>query len=164
VLLVYCLLPGLVGVTRRFCGLFNAADVWSETVVRLVDRVARYDFDRRPQRIAANLLLDTLNGVCRWARVESRTTQRAAGLDSEDSADISPRIALAEAVARRVIDDLDAALIAASRVAGLPLRAAADLVGLSYEAAKKRRQRAEAALRIWWSESPEPDVALHAVA
>ena len=43
------------------------------------------------------------------------------------------------------LTQVDAALIRATRVAGLTLTDAARLLGLSYEAAKKRRQRAEAA-------------------
>jgi DNA-directed RNA polymerase specialized sigma24 family protein len=50
---------------------------------------------------------------------------------------------------------LDAALIQSTRLGGLSLADAAELLGLSYEAAKKRRQRAEA---VWAHE--HADVAL----
>jgi hypothetical protein len=44
------------------------------------------------------------------------------------------------------LSPVDAALIQSTRLGGLSLAGAAELLGLSYEAAKKRRQRAEA---VW---------------
>lgn len=56
-----------------------------------------------------------------------------------------------------VIAPIDAALIAATRLAGLTIREAADLIGIDPEAAKKRRQRVEPALAAWWLTMDMPD-------
>ena len=56
---------------------------------------------------------------------------------------------LAEAVAAGVLSPADAELIAASRIQEVPLRLLAGRWGASYEALRKRRQRAEAALVGW---------------
>jgi len=49
-----------------------------------------------------------------------------------------------------VLTRIDARLIFDTRVVGTPLGEAGRRMGLSYEAAKKRRQRAEARWVAWW--------------
>jgi hypothetical protein len=50
-----------------------------------------------------------------------------------------------------VLNHEDITLIDATRRGGLNLTDAARLLGLGYEAAKKRRQRAEAGWAAWWA-------------
>jgi hypothetical protein len=56
---------------------------------------------------------------------------------------------LARAVAAGVLSRVDAELIAVTRVEEVPLRQLAGRWGVGYEALRKRRQRAEAALTRW---------------
>lgn len=58
---------------------------------------------------------------------------------------------LADTTAGGVLAPVDAVLIKATRLNGIRLGDAALLLGLSYEAAKKRRQRAEATWVEWWA-------------
>jgi len=154
VLVVYCLLPGLVRLAQRF-STFDGEEVWSELVTALLERVRRYDPERRPERVAANLLLDTLSAVCRWSRREIKARGIGA-VDHQEIPDPQSRVCpLDEGLRRGVLRPVDAALISATRLRGMPLDAAAALLGLRYEAAKKRRRRAELTLIRWWSD-PEP--------
>jgi hypothetical protein len=57
---------------------------------------------------------------------------------------------LALAVEAGVLCAEDAVLIRATRLDGVRLCDAARLCGLSYQAAKKRRRRAEVAWATWW--------------
>lgn len=57
---------------------------------------------------------------------------------------------LRPAIGAGVLTDLEVALIDATRLRGIGLRDAAALLGLSYEAAKKRRRRAEVVWAQWW--------------
>jgi hypothetical protein len=60
------------------------------------------------------------------------------------------------AVTAGVLGTFDATLIEATRLNGLSLVDAAMLLGVSYEAAKKRRRRAEAAWVAWWGPDQRP--------
>jgi DNA-directed RNA polymerase specialized sigma24 family protein len=62
-----------------------------------------------------------------------------------------------------VVTARDAQLILDTRIAGRSLREAAQRLGLRYETAKKRRQRAEARWATWWT-SGEMPVALRRTA
>ncbi|MFG1873573.1 pilin [Sphaerisporangium sp. NPDC049003] len=57
-----------------------------------------------------------------------------------------PDLVLFDAVVKGVVSDLDAELIGRTRLEDMPIRQAAGELGLSTEAAKKRRQRSEPAL------------------
>jgi hypothetical protein len=59
-------------------------------------------------------------------------------------------VAVTTAVDTDVRSHQDAHLIHDTRVAGVPLRRAAQRHGPGYEAAKKRRQRGEARWVAWW--------------
>jgi hypothetical protein len=66
---------------------------------------------------------------------------------------------MSRAVSAGVLDAFDAALIEATRLNGLSLMDAAVLVGVSYEAAKKRRRRAETTWLCWWAPDLRPTYA-----
>ena len=72
--------------------------------------------------------------------------------------DLSPRMLLASAVHAGVLTDHEARLIFDTRIAGHTLTEADRQLGLRYEAAKKRRRRAETRWAGWWlqtSDTPE---------
>ena len=70
--------------------------------------------------------------------------------------ELSAAAMLASAVDAGVVTGQDAQLILDTRIAGRSLREAAQRLGLRYETAKKRRQRAEARLATWWTSRAAP--------
>jgi hypothetical protein len=72
------------------------------------------------------------------------------GLDPRAVCPNLVRVAVTTAVDAAVLTHQDAHLILDTRVAGGSLQQAAQRHGLGYEAAKKRRQRAEASWVAWW--------------
>lgn len=149
---VVCLLPGVRLLIRRLSIGFDVDEVRAELLSHLVARIRAYDLARRPHKIAANLLLDTKSRTTRWLRDQAEYARRnelvaAIGRKVVDEAEEEGP--LAQAVAEGAISHLEAALILATRLDGIPLRAAGQACGLSYEATKMRRRRAEAAFVEW---------------
>lgn len=69
---VVCLLPGLRRMVRRLdAGTVELGELWSELLVQTIVHVRGYDLARRPRRIAANLLLDTMSHTLTYLRRES---------------------------------------------------------------------------------------------
>jgi hypothetical protein len=159
--LVVVLAPRLAAKVRRFAPSMNSDDAEAEIVAALIERVRRYDLQRRPAKVAANLLWDATRPL-RKARDRQRawttltvglngtdTAAPAASTSSDGGVELAPELILALAVDAGVITAASAALITATRLRGFTLVGAARLAGIGYEAAKKRRQRAEAALAAW---------------
>lgn len=147
---VVCLLPGVKTLARRLVGSAEQAELWSELVMQLVAHVRRYDLHRRPQRIAANLLLDTLSHTLPFVRRERgwqsiRRCLNDVDLSASPAYESEP-CPVGSAVTDGALSTADGALILATRLGGFELAEMARLLGLSYEAVKKRRQRAEALL------------------
>jgi DNA-directed RNA polymerase specialized sigma24 family protein len=158
---VLCLLPGLQRLALSHRSALDPDDAWSELVAALLCRISRYDLNRRPERIAANLLLDSLAQFLTASRRQCRATATPIA-ELEDIAmapapDRSqPEMLAGDTLMRLAVDagvltDVDATLITATRLSGVQLTVAAGLCGLSYEAAKTRRQRAERAWVAWWT-------------
>ena len=154
-----CLLPGLRRAVRRFGSGLEPDDAWAELIAAMWRLMGSYDLGRRPERIAANLLWDVTGALRKAVRVESTalglllraTGDRPVRLEPEPATTV-----LAPAVEAGVVSVLDASLIEATRLHGMELCHAASLLGLSYEAAKKRRRRAEVEWVSWWSPSLRP--------
>jgi hypothetical protein len=140
-----CLYPGLSRIANRYRDILDGDDAWSSLAEALITQLTSYNADRRNRFVAANLLRESAHLLRRVVRVERMWRERvqlqeelvvempwSAPDDSDPLADVAPLAAL------------DTALIRATRFGGLSLLDAASLLGLSYEAAKKRRQRAEA--------------------
>jgi DNA-directed RNA polymerase specialized sigma24 family protein len=152
---VVCLLPGLRGLARRYRDLLGPDDVWAEILAGAWTHASTYDTARRPRRVAANLLWDTTAHVVRVVRTERAWRDHA---ELDDQVDVpavhddhvGPPV-LADAVTAGVLTQLDATLVEATRLHGVALADAARLTGMSYEAAKKRRRRAEVAWLRWWA-------------
>jgi hypothetical protein len=125
----------------------------------------RLDPAQRPRRLGQKLLNDTARGfyddcVREWARNARFETVDPATLDetcgAEDAAfDVIELRHTSNRAARRVrsataagaICFRDSYLVLGTRIYGMRLHAAAEKLGIGYEAAKKRRQRAESKLR-----------------
>lgn len=150
-IVVQAMLGKLVTMARRDrrCGV-------EDYVGRLWERIADYPLGRRPQRVAANLALDTLKAVSRdrWA-ADRAAHLVAAAVDLDRAAlgraDVAPGGATADLTARRVLrraQDLgliDAAtrrLLWSVYAEGLTSAAAADRHGLTPTTVRYRCSRA----------------------
>ena len=78
------------------------------------------------------------------------------GLDSHSICPNLVGVAVTITVDAGVLGHQNAHLILDTRVAGMPFRQAAQRHGLGYEAARKRRQRAEARWVAWWLPDTAP--------
>lgn len=125
----------------------------------------RLDPAKRPHRLGQKLLNDTARAFydeCarEWSRnarfetVDPHDLEDSVGMEDPAFEEFERRHTR-ERAARRVrsaaaagaICLRDSYLVLGTRIYGVRLRGAADQLGIGYEAAKKRRQRAEAALR-----------------
>ncbi len=124
----------------------------SAVITEAYARIRRYPVERRPRSIAANILLDTRQGVsrslCRRRVPElltadiGRHAQQAAGSSAADEL-----LGLVdEAVRSRKLRVGDARLIVLSRVAGVSTSDLAANRGCVPQSLRRQRQRAEAAL------------------
>jgi hypothetical protein len=142
-----CLYPGLSRIAYQYREILDSDDAWSSLAEALTSHLRSYNPERCNHFVAANLLRQSAHLLRRVVRLERMWKERVqlqeelvvempslAPDDNDPLADGAPLAAL------------DIALIRATRFGGLSLLDAASLLGLSYEAAKKRRQRAEA---IW---------------
>lgn len=139
-------LPGL----KRLAGqlLFDGSDrdeVWSLLLANVWEQITSYPVERRPRRVAANLLLDTRKRTLaerdrireQARRPEAWEAIAPAGLGG--SVDLLlDRAAEAGAISRD-----EAELILATRIDGRPLAEVGAEFGVSYQALLMRRIRAE---------------------
>ncbi len=150
--LVGVLLPGLRHAASpmiRACPR-NRADLEAEMLAGLLEaiRVLPADEDRVAGRLLRWALFAGLRMVERNA-VQSRR-EVAVWTSAEPPRPAShPDLVLADAVADGVLTAVEAELVGETRLGGVPLGELADRWGISYQAAKKRRQRAEARLVRW---------------
>jgi hypothetical protein len=153
--LLMCLLPGIKAKLRAHAYGLDPDEPASIIVTALWQRIRRYPLDRRPRRIAVNLLLDAASDLIRDRDAE-RAWQDYARLTDRDidvpqalpgwSADLMWHVVLRH----RVLTRREVALVDATRLRGLPLRDVARLLGMNHEAAKKARRRAELKLAAHW--------------
>ena len=144
------------GLRRITADLASAAssdeEAESEVVAEAYGRIRSYPVDRRPRSIAANILLDTRQGVsrtlCRRRVPElltadiGRHAERAAKTCAADEL-----LSLVdEAVRTRKLRIDDARLIVLSRVAGVSTAELAAIRGCEPQSLRRSRQRAEARL------------------
>jgi hypothetical protein len=148
--LLQLLLPGCKALVRRYF----VAD-WDEgaaTVVALAyDRIRTYPIERRPARVAANVLLDVRQRVLRSLRrapstVSLRSDRRTVGPPARE-----PATELAEvfrwALRNGHLDERAMRLIVLTRLAGVPVARVAADEGTSEQTLRQRRLRAERRLR-----------------
>ena len=149
------LLPGLKVIAGRLLlEPDEREEIWSSLLAHCWERIRCYPLERRPTRIAANVLLDTLQKTTRELKRRrrergelagdlspGRTAALPAGLDVE-------RL-LARAVMAAAISEEEAELILRTRIDGADLGALAREQGLSYHALNTRRLRAEKRLLLY---------------
>lgn len=163
-LLLHALLPGLKALARRaLAGADEREELWSALLAIAWERIRSYPLERRPRRIAANLLLDTLRPTLRAMRA-ARAGELSTALESRELRPVWPTTAedggadalLGEAVAAGALTGQEAELVAVTRFDGVPLAHIATATGASYNTVKVRRQRAERRLLIWMGYPPVP--------
>jgi hypothetical protein len=147
------LLPGIGRRVYPLCRAFPrlAHDLEAEALAALLQAVQGWRLGQ--DRVATRLVWAAARGAHRLLRRERALGDREAsvGLLLEPP----PRqvghgdLLLAQAVSAGVLSRTDAELVAATRVEEVPLRQLAARWGTGYEALRKRRYRAEAALARW---------------
>jgi hypothetical protein len=147
------LLPGIGRRVYPLCRAFPrlAHDLEAEALVALLHAVGAWRLGE--DRVASRLVWAAARGAHRLLRRETTVGDREAsvGLRLEPPARPPAHgdLLLAQAVRAGVLSRVDAELIAVTRVEEVPLRQLADRWGTGYEALRKRRYRAEAALVRW---------------
>jgi hypothetical protein len=147
------LLPGIGRRVYPLCRAFPrlAHDLEAEALAGLLQAVKRWRLGE--DRVATRLVWAAARAAHRLLGREAAVGERevSVGLDLEPPARLATHgeLVLDQAVAAGVLSQLDAELIAATRVEEVPLRLLAGRWGVGYEALRKRRQRAEAALARW---------------
>jgi hypothetical protein len=155
-----CLLPGLRRRVARYAPALDRQDALAVMVDGLYEAVAGHDAAEGSRFVAGGLLALPTRRL-RRAVADQQAWSLHACHDTEPISatadlELSAAAMLASAVDAGVVTDRDAQLILETRIAGCSLREAARRLGLGYEVAKKRRQRAEARWAAWWTSSATP--------
>lgn len=150
--LLQLLLPGVRRLARTWWALGDADERAAAAVAATYDRIRRYPLARRPQRIAANILMDAAADLRRAVRAAQPSADPGAfGQDELVAPTVThPALelvdVLTDAVDAGVVTRGDAELIAHSRIAGTSLRELARRSGSALRTLQWRRKRAEAVL------------------
>lgn len=149
------LLPGLKRLAGRL--LFEAGEreeLWSLLLAHLWVGLRSYPVERRPRRVAANLLLDAAHATLADLGKERRLRARAPELAPESvEAGEQEEVVLARAVRAGALSRAEALLILRSRVERVPLAQIAAEQDARYDALRIRRRRAELRLRLFLGNS-----------
>jgi DNA-directed RNA polymerase specialized sigma24 family protein len=150
---LHALMPGLKRIAGRvLLDLSERDELWALLLAHAWERIRRYPLARRPRRIAANILLDTLRRTMRELERERRRRHRsvpdeAFQLRSSDQRADATRILL-DAISAGAISQLEARILFAIRVERCSLADAAAEEGLPYNVLRVRLQRAERRLLL----------------
>jgi hypothetical protein len=127
------------------------ADLEAEALAGLLQAVRVWPCGQ--DRVATRLVWAAARAAHKLLRRELAVAERevTVGLVLEPPpwAAVHGELVLEQAVAAGVVSQLEAELVAATRIQEVPLRELAGRWGVGYEALRKRRQRAEAALVGW---------------
>jgi DNA-directed RNA polymerase specialized sigma24 family protein len=154
--------PGLKGLAKRiFLDADDVEALWQLLLASAWERIRTYPLERRPHRIAANLLLDTMRAtLTELARERSRRGEIPAGPVVPHAAAATPapdvETLLERAVAAGAISADEAELILRTRIDEKPLASVAREFGVSYNVLRVRLQRAERRLLLHLGVSPVP--------
>jgi hypothetical protein len=150
------LVPGLKSLMSAYRLTGDSEEVATAVVEAAFERIRRYPCDRRPARVAANLLYDTRQVLWRTNRREHRLRLATEPLtDQLLTATCGPQRQsatdelvdlVAEAVRRGRVRPCGARLILLTRVLDVPIEELAHESETKALTLRKRRQRAEAAL------------------
>lgn len=150
--LLQLLLPGTRNLARRWWALGDPDERAAAAVTAVYHRIRNYPVERRPGRIAANVLMDAARELRRSvARTELITPTAEVGTGAgatPDGGHPANELAdvLLDAVHEGTISRADAELIAQSRIGGTRVEAIAADRGISTRTLWARRQAAERTL------------------
>ncbi|HTB50847.1 MAG TPA: hypothetical protein VK701_07705 [Solirubrobacteraceae bacterium] len=145
------IMPGLKNLARRtLVDAREREELWSALLACAWERICSYPVERRPCKVAANLLLDCLRGTLAALTSTRRPSQLASlavlgELESPTSCEVDGDVdaLLAEAMTAGALTHDEAELILTTRIDGASLGDLARSLGLSFDTLKHRRQRAE---------------------
>jgi DNA-directed RNA polymerase specialized sigma24 family protein len=149
------LLPGLKALAGRI--MLEAGEreeLWSALLAHCWERIRRYPIERRPARIAANVLLDTLKKTTRELKRQRHLRDHEGGEAPPDQIafarlDRDVERLVQRAIAAAAISSEEAELILRTRIDGSDLHELADEIGVAYHTLKVRRLRAEKRLLLF---------------
>jgi hypothetical protein len=150
---VACLVPGLRARIARHAPGLPTDEAWAIAVAGVCTAIGIGDL---PRTFVANRLLEAAKRQLQRA-VQTEVAWHNQAREVPELADRtrvdepSAALILDTAVRAGVINPSDAALIHTTAIAGHSLAFAARQLGISYETAKKRRQRAGHRLAAWWA-------------
>ncbi len=159
-LVLHALLPGLKNLARRL--LINAEEreeLWASLLCCAWERIRTYSVERRPNRIAANVLLDTMHAALdevRCARLAGTLPPELIVAASAQRVEGDVDALLRAATAAGAVTASEAELVLATRFDGIPLAHIAEAHREPYNRVKVRRQRAERRLLVWLGHRPVP--------
>jgi hypothetical protein len=148
--LLHLLLPGVRRLARRWWALGDRDERAAAAVAAVWHRICSYRLERRPGKVAANILMDAEKELRRAVAAQggpvaelrldnpAPTPQKPAALELVEL--------LGSAVTDGVLTASDAQLIAASRIAGIPLTDVAAARRTPARTLQRRRRDAERAL------------------
>jgi DNA-directed RNA polymerase specialized sigma24 family protein len=150
------MMPGLKSLMSAYRLTGDSEEVATDVVEAAYERIRRYPCDRRPTKVAANLVWDTRQTLWRAAQKEAA---RLAPLEpiTNEMADELPDMSVpspteelvdlvAEAVRRDRLPRPGARLVLLTRVADIPVEELAAESGAKAQTLRQLRRRAEAAL------------------
>jgi DNA-directed RNA polymerase specialized sigma24 family protein len=156
--------PGLLNLSARL--LRNAREkeeLRSIVLLSAWEVIRRYPLERRPSRVAANLLLDTLKATLielgresEWSAIRSFATVEGEASSAPEEIDRDVDGLLKRAVTAGALSSEEAEVVLSSRFDGIDLAELARAAGISYNAMKMRRQRAERRLIVFLGYRPVP--------
>jgi DNA-directed RNA polymerase specialized sigma24 family protein len=132
-------------------------ELWQVLFVEMLERIKRYPLERRPASVAANLVLDVKHAVlaaAQRARAAAGELPLDEPLEPDEQAlrarpEVDVEAPLRRAVAAKAITAADAELLLLVDVDEVALREAARRLGLSYNLARIRIQRARKRLLMF---------------
>ncbi len=152
------MLPGLKSLAGRLLtDVRDRDELWSALLACAWERIRTYPVERRPRRVAANVLLDSLRGtLAALSSARRDPASRAGSLPHNVEAVPAPAgvDALLDAAVRAgAVSRDEAELVLATRVDDVPLSALARSQGVSFDTLKHRRGRAERRLQFFLGRS-----------
>jgi DNA-directed RNA polymerase specialized sigma24 family protein len=161
-LVLEAMLPGLKKLAGRILtDAREREELWSALMACAWEQIRNYPVERRPRKVAANLLLDCLRGTLRslaGARGECTALPWLAlgELESPERCEGDVDGLLTQATAAGAVSEVEAELILSTRIDGLPLRVLARSQGVKFDTLKHRRNRAERRLLVFLGLRPVP--------
>ena len=156
--------PGLLNLSARIIRDAREREELRSTIhLSVWEGIRSYPLARRPRRVAANLLLDTMHRTLvelgresAWLASRSFASGEGQPSAAPGAVDADVDSLLETAVRAGAVSADEAEAILASRIDGIDLTELARRAGVSYNAMKVRRQRAERRLLVFLGYRPVP--------